>query len=126
MAAMSVFIGLGIGPGLPVLPRTHLGLGLSAAFSVAAIFLTLHAPETPTERAPAASRPFDPDGIMLLLPQVIWCGGAGWVVLASGVVTLRRRHATATRTAPTAWRGASLLRRRDMTVDTASSGDSSL
>ncbi len=63
IAAMSIFIGLGIGigSGLPLLPRAYLGLGLSGAFSVAAI--------------------------LLLLPPVMWCGGAGWIVLASGIVT---------------------------------------
>ena len=110
LAAMSIFLGLGIGVGssLPVLPRAHLELGLSGALSVAAIFLLVYALEAPTEPAAGrASRPFDPDDVMLLLPLVIWCGGAGWIVLASGtvtplvaigvwLVTLMRRGAAAT------------------------------
>ncbi len=114
-AAMSIFIGLGlgVGPGLPLLPHAHVGLGLSAAFSVAAIFLLLYALEAPTKRVSAASRPFDPDDVMLLLPLVIWCGGAGWIVLAGGIVTplvavvvgaatLMRRDPAATSTVPPA------------------------
>ena len=90
IAAMSIFIGLGIGvrSRARLLPRAHLELGLSGAFSVAAIFLLLRAYVASASPAPggATARPFDPDDIMLLLPLVIWCAGAGWIVLASGIV----------------------------------------
>ena len=92
IATMSIFIGLGVGIGVgsqaPLLPRVHLELGPSAALSVAAIFLLLRPLQASTKRPPggAASPPFDPDDVMLLLPPVIWFGGAGWIVLASGIV----------------------------------------
>ena len=110
---MSIFIGLGIGigTGLPLLPRAHLALGFCGAFSVAAIFVLLYAVEPSAKRAAPVSRPFDPDDIMLVLPLVIWCGGAGgsvrasWLVAAVvavgvGAMTLMRRDGAATPTAP--------------------------
>ena len=32
-------------------------------------------------------RPFDPDDALLLVPVAVWCGGASWILLASGVLT---------------------------------------
>ncbi len=32
-------------------------------------------------------RLFDPDDALLLVPVVVWCGGASWILLANGVLT---------------------------------------
>ena len=89
VSTMAMFIGLGIGVAslLPLppawCPLAGPVLGVAAAISVALIFAELNqSPSVGPER-----RPFDPDDVMLALPLVIWCGGAGWVLLASGLVT---------------------------------------
>ncbi|WP_419728194.1 CDP-alcohol phosphatidyltransferase family protein [Lichenicola sp.] len=89
VATMAIFAGLGIGVRsmLPLpsewQPIAGPLLGLSAAVSVGLTFTELSR-SPPTGRV---SRPFDPDDMMLLVPPVIWCGGAGWILLASGLLT---------------------------------------
>ncbi len=89
-ATMSLFVGLGIGVGVPyLLPPAGFVLGVSAAISVAAIFALLNAAHSPSEVGPSGSgrgRPFDPDDVLLVLPVLIWLGEGGWIVLAGGVL----------------------------------------
>ena len=96
LATMAAFIGLGIGvgPSLPLdpslLPLAGPVLGLSGAISVATIFTQLNGLSMRVNRGDpvlASPRLFDPDDAMLVLPVLIWCGGAVWVLLASGLVT---------------------------------------
>ncbi len=89
VSTMAAFVGLGIGlaPGWTT-PRIGYALGLLAAVSTAFIFLRLNMPQAGTgaDREPPC-RPFDPDDALLLVPVVVWCGGASWILLASGVLT---------------------------------------
>lgn len=86
VSTMAIFVGLAIGGAAG--PRLGLGIGLAlgaaAALSTVILFVLLGRQTPP---AGAISRRFDPDDAMLLVPVAIWCGGAFWVLLASGVLT---------------------------------------
>ena len=96
VSTMAAFVGLGIGatadlPIDPALePQAGLLLGVLAAVSVAMIFVqlnTLPPAAGGSGRGAVPRRPVDPDDVMLVVPFAIWCGGASWVLLASGVLT---------------------------------------
>ena len=90
VATMAMFIGLGIGVDFsPWPPLAGIFLGVSGACSVAAIFILLYGMPPPMRASgrESLSRMFDPDDVMLILPLAIWCGGARWIVLASGLIT---------------------------------------
>lgn len=92
IATMAIFIGLGIGAAsvLPLAvelqPAAGLLLGLSGAVSTVVLFVQLNAGDEAAGQD-EISRRFDPDDMMLLVPLAIWCGGAGWILIACGVLT---------------------------------------
>lgn len=95
VSTMAVFVGLGIGAaaGLPIEPMLQPGvgllLGIVAAVSTALLFAQLNM--LPLSGSGSVGvmprRRFDPDDAMLVVPFAIWCGGASWILLASGVLT---------------------------------------
>lgn len=89
VSTMAAFVGLGVGlaPGWTT-PGIGYALGVLAAVSTAFIFLRLNMPKAAgADGEPLPCRPFDPDDALLLVPVAIWCGGASWILLASGVLT---------------------------------------
>lgn len=94
IATALIFIGLGFGAasslplGLGAQPLAGPILGLSGAVSTILTFgqLAREPPRGGQSRAPVI-RNFDPDDAMLLVPIAIWCGEAGWILLACGVLT---------------------------------------
>lgn len=94
LSTMAVFLGLGIGAAasLPLDPSLQpwIGpvLGLSGAVFTVVLFAQLHLlPHASGDGAGRPARRFDPDDAMLLVPIVVWCGGASWILLAAGVLT---------------------------------------
>ena len=88
VSTMAAFVGLGIGLASGwTTPWVAYAMGLLAAASTAFIFLRLNGPGAGGADGPPPCRPFDPDDALLLVPLVVWCGGASWILLASGVLT---------------------------------------
>lgn len=85
VSTMAIFIGLAIGGAAGPSLGIGLALGASAALSTVILFVLLGRQAPPG--GVGISRRFDPDDAMLLVPVAIWCGGAFWVLLASGVLT---------------------------------------
>ena len=85
---MAAFVGLGIGLSPDwTTPWLAYAIGLLAAASTAFIFLRLNATGAVGANGSPSCRPFDPEDALLLVPVVVWCGGASWILLASGVLT---------------------------------------
>ena len=94
VSTMAIFVGLGVGAtaGLPIEPMLQPGvgllLGIVGAISTALVFAQLNMlPPTLGGTGVMPGRRFDPDDAMLVVPVAIWCGGASWILLASGVLT---------------------------------------
>ncbi len=88
VSTMATFAGLGLGTQAAVPFMAGAGpaagplLGAVGAIGVGAVFVQLRPSRG---SAGSGARLFDPDDIMLGLPVVVCCGGAGWLVLLAAL-----------------------------------------